>query len=164
MFMFMHIYKVILYGGIAGGAVLLILIIIVVVCVMIRRRRRRRGGDGSTNEQINNKDSGEWFYSYFSRIETINSIHSFNEIVVIAPSNHYQSMHSARMSSNDYERGDIAFGDVKPKSDYERGDIALGDVKRSSEYHQLTVRPSQYDELQLKAPGKNNYVDASFLQ
>ena len=33
---------------------------------------------------------------------------------------------------NDYERGDIALGDVKKQNVYEHGDIALGDVKKQN--------------------------------
>ena len=42
----------------------------------------------------------------------------------------YASFSSVR---NDYERGDIALGDVKKQTNvYERGDIALGDVKKQN--------------------------------
>ena len=31
-----------------------------------------------------------------------------------------------KKSSNEYERGDIELGKIKPNSEYERGDIVLG--------------------------------------
>ena len=74
-------------------------------------------------------------------------IHLINEIVVVAPSNHYQPMPAAQRSNSEYERGDIALGAVKPKN----------------EYGQLVARPATYDELQLKPPG-TDYADASVLQ
>ena len=72
-----------------------------------------------------------------------------NEIVVVAPSNHYQPMPSAKKSNSNDE--------------YERGYIALGEVKPKNEYGQLAARPATYDELQLKPPG-TDYADASVLQ
>ena len=52
------------------------------------------------------------------------------------------------MSNDEYERGDIALGAVKPPN---------------NEYGHLAVRPAMYDELQLKPPG-TDYADASVLQ
>ena len=50
----------------------------------------------------------------------------------------------------------------RSSNEYERGDIALGEVKPHSEYAQIK-RPATYDELQLKAPG-TDYADANVLQ
>ena len=72
-------------------------------------------------------------------------------------------MPASQRSNNEYERGDIALGAVKPESEYERGDIALGAVPPKNEYGQLAARPATYDELQLKPPG-TDYADARVLQ
>ena len=69
---------------------------------------------------------------------------STKEKVVVAPSSHYGSM-PAKKSSNDYEHGDIALGDVSPY-----------------QYSEIIVQPT-YDELELKSNG-THYVDASFLK
>ena len=148
--------KAILYGGIVGGAVLLILIVIAVVCLL---RRRGRGG---SKEQQNNKDSGviNILAQKFAFLKFI----YFIGIVVVAPNNHYQPMPAVQKSNSEYERGDIALGEVKPSNEFERGDVALGAVKPpNNEYGHLAVRPATYDELQLIPPG-TDYADASVLQ
>ena len=51
----------------------------------------------------------------------------------------------------------------KSNNEYERGDIALGAVKPpNNEYGQLAVKSATYDELQLKPPG-TDYADARAL-
>ena len=100
-------------------------------------------------------------FNYFHFLSFI--IFSVHEIVVVAPNNQYEKIPAALKSINEYERGDVALGAVKPNSEYERGDIALGAVPPNNEYGQLAVRPATYDELQLNPPG-TDYADASVLQ
>ena len=63
-------------------------------------------------------------FHWFKRLEP-----QSNNNVAAAGSN-YGSIANVH---NDYERGDIALGDVKKQNNvYERGDIALGDVKKQN--------------------------------
>lgn len=155
--------KAIIYGGVAGGVALLILIIIIVVCVV---RRRRRHDDGA-NEQVNKNGK---FDILFVLKKIMNWFWSIIETVAAAPSNHYGQFPAADDEDDQRagEQGDIALSAVKksnaPNNEYERGDIALGKVNpNNAQYGRVSVRASQYNELQLKAPG-TDYADASVLR